>query len=243
MRPPFRPVTRPVILGPIIHRRRAPRFSAPACGGSARAFACGLERRRRAERWTWPAALTLRRIARIQTMVRRTAQTVIAGPWATHLHPTLTRTVVRPIVERLAEREVSTTRLLETVLRSIERTVQSPGRIAHILSVKRADAPASVAAAAPAAQAAGQTAPVTYLRAPPMTLLRTTSVTSPTREAPPASEVRVREPPGRRRDDGRPAPSPTRFELSPGQISRLTDEVVRNIDRRLVSQRERMGGR
>jgi hypothetical protein len=82
--------------------------------------------------------------------------------------------------------------------------------------------------------------------APPMTpstlvVRRSVLVVRERETAPPVPETFA---PGTKTSDGlprAPQPAPMTIPLSPGEIGRLTDEVVRTLDRRVVSYRERMG--
>ncbi|MBS0559286.1 MAG: hypothetical protein JSR21_04450 [Proteobacteria bacterium] len=170
-----------------------------------------------------------RRIAlslRLQPLLRLRADAAPAAPWRP-AYPAAPP--ARPPVSahtRLIERVVAREHRVHSVVtaRELMRDAAAPPPAA------RADAPPSAPRAQPVLMA--------VRRAPAPPAAPPSAAASTTHDAPPPVPLRAR----LVADNAVRAAAPGAIPLSLGEIGRLTDHVVRAIDRRALAERERRGG-
>jgi hypothetical protein len=230
--------------------RPAPVRGAPAAIAALR-FAQALRRRRLAQVPWLPAAMRLLTIRALGT------RPVAAMPPALHLslRPSLRLTILPAPPARPgaalpapaipgASAATPTPATVTRLLREAPAHTH-PARPTRNLRELRATILREVAVAGRPPGEAPRPAAAAWARALPMTLVR--QVLPATAAAPPQPPAPCRDAPM----DSAPRPLPRsaippwpagELSLPPAQIERLTEEVMRGIDRRFVSLRERLGG-
>ncbi len=207
-----------------------------------------LRQRRQTPALQRPLDLLLRRTGVTRVMVQRMARNLISVNASTHVAGAVATTVVSPGLKTVLLRQTHSTNRLELLLRSVERHFRTIERVRQVVPPRAQASQPQTVGVAPAASVRTGSDPVVPPERPPVpTVLRRSEAhaTSAERAAATVTPVDARTPDRRATlaEIRSNAPDQGLAALTPGQLNRLTENVIRSIDSRLISQRERMGRR